>query len=101
MPEVPPPEVSPTGQAVFPQWVARLGVTLAGLGTTALAALAMFPDETPWKAKAMAGATVAIGVGALLGGGSPGLRKTGTDAAAKVQTTQDVVDVLNRPGPQP
>lgn len=100
MADLPPPEVSPTGAPVFPGWATKLGVTLAGLGATAMSALAFFPDETPWKQKAMAGATVAIGLGALLGGGGVGLRAKGTSAAEKVQTTKDVLEVLNE-GPNP
>lgn len=98
---IPPPAVSPTGEPVLPPWAAKLGVTLAGLGASVFAALQFIPDAMPWKGKALAGATLAIGIGAALGGGSAGLRKAGTDAASQVKTTQNVIDVLNRPGPQP
>lgn len=96
---LPPPEVSPTGKPVVPQWLTKLGLTLLGLGSTAMAALQFIPAETPWKANAMAGAVVATGLGGLLSGAGPGVRKAGTDAAAKVQTTQDVLEVLNKPAP--
>lgn len=89
--------VSPTGQAVFPQWAAKLGLSLAALGSSVIASLQFLPDDLAWKGKAMAGATLAIGLGAFLAGGSPGLRKVGTDAAAKVETSADAVNIINKP----
>ncbi len=97
-PIVPPPAVSPTGLAVVGQYAVKAGLAMVTAGTTGLAALQFLPPAT-WTPQANAFCTLLLGLGALLSGSGPGLRKAGTDAASKVQTTQDVVDTLNRPAP--
>ncbi len=87
--------VSPTGTAVLPQALLKVAATLVGVAALALSILPSLPDA-PWIKTATAVATAVVGLGALLGISSQGIRQTETAAAAKVTDVATALEKINK-----
>ncbi len=89
------PAASPTGLAIFKQGLLKVSAAIVGLAAAALPVLLTLPDS-PWVTQAKGVCTSIIGIGAVLGIASQGIRKVGTDASDKVVTVDDALKVINK-----